>query len=342
MKKIVIEKPGGYERLLIKEFPDLSVKAGEVLIDVKAAGVNFADCLVRMGVYQSAKEFVGWPITPGFEISGIVREVGEGVARCRPGDRVIAATRFGGYATQIAVPASNVFPLPETLDFVQGAGFPTVFLTAYFALHELAHPRSGEALLVHSAAGGVGSALVQLGKAAGCRVAGVVGSSHKVEYVKALGADAVIDKSSEDLWKKAEEFSPGGYDIIMDPNGAATLKQSYGHLAPMGKLVIYGFHTMLTKGRGTPNWLKVFWDYLRTPRFNPLTMTSDNHSVLAFNLSYLFDKIDLFKEITEKLLSFFEEGKIHPLQTTVYPFEGAAEAHKALETGSTVGKIVLT
>ncbi len=342
MKKVVIEKPGSYDRLGIEEFPDLEPDEGEVVIDVKAIGVNYADCLVRMGVYQSAKEFVGWPITPGFEVAGIVREAGRGATLFNQGDRVIAATRFGGYATQLAVKESNVIRLPDNLDFVQGAGFPVVYLTAYFALHELAHPRKGETLLIHSAAGGVGSALVQLGKAAGCRVIGVVGASHKIDYTKSLGADEVIDKSRENLWERVEALAPDGCDIAMDPNGVETLKQSYEHLAPVGRLVIYGFHTMLSKGRGTPNWIKVFWDYLRTPRFNPLTMTNKNRNVLAFNLSYLFDRTDRLKQMTEKLLEMLGEGKISPLTSASYPFEQVADAHKALESGNTAGKIVLT
>lgn len=341
MKKIVIEKPGGYERLLVKEFPEQAPKAGEVVIDVMAAGVNFADCLVRMGLYQSAKDYVGWPITPGFEVSGVVKDVGEGVFSIKPGDRVLAVTRFGGYATRLAVPESYVLPLPKKMDFIHGAGFPTVFLTAYTALQELAHPRPGSSLLIHSAAGGVGSALVQLGKAAGCRVIGVVGAKHKVEYTASLGADEVIDKSNEDLWKRVEELAPKGLSLIMDPNGIETLKESYRHLAPMGKLVIYGFHTMLSKGKGRASRLKLVWDYLRTPHFNPLTMTSDNHSVLAFNLSYLFDEIELFRQVYQELITLFDEGKIHPLSTTTYPFDQVAEAQRALESGQTVGKIVL-
>ncbi|MFQ5729055.1 MAG: zinc-binding dehydrogenase [Waddliaceae bacterium] len=118
----------------------------------------------------------------------------------------------------------------------------------------------------------MGSSLVQLGKLAGCRVIGVVGAPHKIEAVKALGADAVIDKSSQNLWQEAERNSLQGYDIVLDANGAETLRQSYQHLCLGGKLVVYGFHSMLSKGRGTPNWFKVVWDYIRTPSFNPLNL----------------------------------------------------------------------
>lgn len=341
MRKIVINKAGGYDQLEIKAFPDPQPGKCEVLIETRACGVNFADCCVRMGVYSSAKEFVGWPITPGFEVSGIVKAVGERVTRFHVGQRVAAVTLFGGYSTMISIKEELVFALPTSLSFEEGASMPAVFLTAYYALEELVHPHPGDTILVHSAAGGVGSMLVQLGKEAGCRVVGVVGAPHKVEAVKALGADFVIDKSNTSLWEQAAHFAPNGYEAIFDANGIETLAESYKHLSLGGKLVVYGFHTMFTKGRGTPNWLKMAWDYIRTPRFNPLNMTKDNHSVLAFNMSYLFGKVRFLKQAMDKMLKAVEEKKLHVPPITTYPFEKVAEAHRALESGQTIGKLVL-
>lgn len=341
MKKVIIEKAGSYEQLKIREFPDPRPGKGEILIETRACGVNFADCCVRMGVYSSAREYVGWPITPGFEVTGIVKELGEGASRFVPGQRVLALTRFGGYATHLTVSEDFVLPLPDSLSFEEGAAFPAVFLTAYYALFELAHARANDRILVHSAAGGVGSALVQLGKLAGCRVVGVVGSTHKVEPLKRLGLD-VIDKSRQDLWKEAEKLAPEGFDIILDANGPETLSESYQHLRAGGKLVVYGFHSFFTKGSGRPNWFKIAWDYLRTPRFNPLNMTNANHSILAFNLSYLFDRKDLLKEPLEKILSWIDEKKVALPLITPYPLERVADAHRALESGQTVGKLVLS
>ncbi len=220
MKRVVIEKPGSYDCLIIQEEPDPQPSKGEILIETHACGINFADCCVRMGLYKSAKEFVGWPITPGFEVAGVVTAVGEGVKRFAIGQKVVAITLFNGYTTHLVVPENQVFPLPESLTFAQGAGIPTVFLTAYYALFELVHPKKGNTILIHSAAGGVGSTLVQFAKIAGCKVIGVVGASHKVDYVKSLGADVVIDKSSQDLWKEVEKIAPKGLDIILDANGA--------------------------------------------------------------------------------------------------------------------------
>lgn len=341
MKKIVIDRPGGYEQLALREFPDPVPGKGEICIETRAIGVNFADCCVRMGVYSSAKEFIGWPITPGFEVSGIVRSIGEGVTRFQPGDRVVSLCFFGGYATQIVVREGLAFPLPPEISFEQGAALPAVSLTAYYAVHELAHPHPEDTLLVHSAAGGVGSMLVQIGKNAGCKVVGVVGAPHKVKEVEELGADLVIDKSKVNLWQSAASYAPKGYDAIFDANGIETLSHSYRHLSPGGKLVVYGFHTMFSKGRGTPNWIKMAWDYFRTPRFNPLQMTNDNHSVLAFNLSYLFDKGPLLENALHHILKEVLKGKLAPPHITTYPLERTADAHRDLESGNTIGKLIL-
>jgi NADPH:quinone reductase-like Zn-dependent oxidoreductase len=330
MRRVSIRKPGGYDRLEIEEAPDPRPGEGEVLVEVAAAGVNFADCIIRMGYYESAKELVGWPITPGFEIAGHA-----------DGEPVVALTRFGGYASHVAVPRAQVFPLPSGWELPQAAGFPTVFLTAYYALFEQAHVRAGETVLVHSAAGGVGGALVQLAKIAGAEVVAVVGAAHKVETARGLGADHVIDKSTENLWRAAKARAPAGYDVILDANGLSTLRQSYEHVAPMGRLVVYGFHSMFPRKGGRPNVLSLLWGYLRTPRFNPFKMSEQNRSVLAFNLSYLFEKQELLADAMRRLLGWVDEGKIRPPHVTPYPLEKVADAHRDLESGNTVGKLVL-
>ena len=341
MQKVVIHRPGGYDRLCIEQHADLSPGPGEVLVAAEAIGVNYADCVTRMGLYASAKHYVGFPITPGFEVAGRVAAVGPGVTDLQAGTEVMAVTRFNGYATQVVVKRDQVFPRPAKLSVRQAAGFAAVFLTAWFALFELAHPRAGDTLLVHSAAGGVGGALVQLGRIAGCKVVGVVGASHKVDPVRRLGADEVIDKSREDLWQAAERISPEGYNVVLDANGVSTLQQSYRHLAPVGKLVVYGFHSMLPRKGGRPNRLRLLWDYTRTPRFNPFSLTTRNRSVLGFNLSFLFDRSEFLHEAMDQLLGWVEDDKIQPLAVHTYPFEQVAQAHRDLESGQTVGKLVL-
>ncbi len=340
MNKIVIHRAGGYDRLTLETHPDVAPRAGEVAIAVEAIGVNYADCVVRMGLYASAKKYVGWPITPGFEVAGTVAAVGDGAA-WRVGDRVLAVTRFGGYASRVVVPAHQVFALPAAFSMADGAGFPAVFLTAYYALFELAHPRAGQRLLVHSAAGGVGGALIQLGKIAGCTVVGVVGAAHKVEVARRLGADHVIDKSHEPLWPAARRLAPDGYDVVLDANGVSTLKHSFEHLRSPGKLVIYGFHSMLPREGGKPRYGKLAADWLRTPRFNPLDLTNQNKSVMAFNMSYLFEERSVLTESMTRLLGWIADGKIVAPPVERYPLARVADAHRALESGQTVGKLVL-
>ena len=344
MRKIVIDRPGGYHRLKVKEFSMPDPQPNEVLVEVTAAGVNFADVFVRLGLYKSGKEYVGWPITPGFEFSGQILKCGPGVSDMAEGTAVFGVTRFGAYASHLCVSEHQVYAIPADSKFTseQWAAFPAVFLTAYHGLFHNIVVRRGMNILVHSAAGGVGGALLQLGRIAGCRMIGVVGASHKIEQALVLGADAVIDKSREDLWAKAKEISPDGFDVVFDANGPATLKQSYRHLAPSGKLVSYGFHSLLSTYRGIPNYLKLIYEFFRLPRFNPLKMTGDNKSVIAFNLSYLFHQIDLFNDALKKLCQWVEDGRIHAPAVKTFPFEQVADAHQSLESGQTVGKLVLT
>jgi NADPH:quinone reductase-like Zn-dependent oxidoreductase len=341
MKRVVVKRPGGVERLVIEESADSVPKDGEVCVDVRGIGVNFADLVVRLGLYRSAKEFVGWPITPGFELSGTVASTGAGVRGFRTGDRVIGLTRFGGYATRICLPEAQVVRVPDNVDLLAMGGFPVVFITAWYALHELCKLRPGHRVLVHSAAGGVGSALGMLAKRAGCRVVGVVSSERKAAAALEAGADVVIDASREDTWRAAERESPEGFHVVLDANGGDTLRKSYDHVRPGGRLVIYGFHTLLRRGRDRLGLLQALIGLLRTPRFNPMKMIDHNRSVHAFNLSYMFEETALFQEGIGELFGALERGEIKPLPFTAVPFAEVQESHRLLHSGATTGKVVL-
>ena len=338
-RQILVERPGGYERLSVVAKPSEPLREGEVRVSVRAVGVNYADVCVRMGVYGAVQRY---PICPGFEFSGVVTELGPGVRRVAAGDRVFGVTRFGGYATEQAVSERFLWRVPEGWSFEQAAGFPAVFLTAYHALETLGHARPGMSVLVHSAAGGVGLAAVQLAKLMGCRVVGVVGGAAKVEPCRAAGADAVIDKSSADLWREAERLSSRGYDLVLDANGWSTLRESYDHLAPCGLLLVYGFHSMMPRRGGRVRWLSLARDWLRTPSFDPLKMVPANKGVIGFNVVYLFDRADEFNSAVERMTAWAAEGKLRPPLVATYPFEEAARAHADLESGRTVGKLILS
>ena len=188
--------------------------------------------------------------------------------------------------------------------------------------------------------------LAQLGKISNLRVVGIVGSSHKIDYAQnKLGCDLVIDKSTQNLWQEAEKFSPTGYNAIFDANGYVTLRSSYDHLAPGGRLIAYGFHSMLPKVGGKLtllSWLRIVWGYLRTPRFNPMEMTSLNRGILCFNLSFMFDRKDVLEEAMLDLLKHVKAGTLKIPNVTTFPMGKVAEAHQSLESGQTVGKLVLS
>lgn len=343
MQKIIVRSPGSYHKLLTVDEGEPVVPEGHALVRTVSIGVNFADVVVRLGLYPSAKEFVGWPITPGFEFSGVVERLGGGAnpEDLRVGDRVVGVIRFGAYASQVAVPYHQLFRIPEGVGLIEAGVVPVASLTAYYALQVLGAASSGKKALVHSAAGGVGSALVQMAKILGCEVVGVVGSTSKVDYVRALGADAVIDKSREDLFGRARELHPSGFDLVFDANGAETMRESYRALRPTGRLVLYGAHSMLSRGSGRPNWLKLAWDYLRTPRFHPLDLINGNKSVMAFNLSYLFDERELLRDALTKILGWCAAGSLRIPRVDEYPLSEVARAHAALQSGKTMGKLTL-
>ena len=342
MHKVVVRRPGGHERLELETYPVPEPGERQVLVRTHVVGVNYADICVRLGVYESARQIVGWPITPGFEYAGHVEAVGRAVTSLKVGDPVFGVTLFNGYATHVCVDAAQVWRKPETLSDQEAAGFPAVYLTAYHGLLQNVVIRPGMQVLVHSAGGGVGSALVQLCKLHGLHATGVVGASHKVAYVRALGADEVIDKSRQRLWDEARRLCPEGYDLIFDANGPETLRQSYAHLRPTGKLIVYGFHSLLPKQGGRIRYGKAALGLLKLPRFNPLRMTSENKSVIAFNLSFLFDRSDLLQEAMTALNAWVEAGQIQAPPVRAFPLAHVAAAHRALQSGETIGKLVLT
>jgi NADPH:quinone reductase-like Zn-dependent oxidoreductase len=341
MQKIVIHRPGGFDRLKMESFPDPVASEDDVLVGVKAIGVNYADCVIRMGFYASAKEYVGWPMTPGFDFSGTVLQVGRHIQNFKPGDRVFGVTLFNAYATHVVVPHHQLFHLPDNRSYEEGSAFSTVYLTAYYALHMAVKLYPDSTILIHSAAGGVGSSLLQLAKLAGWRTIAVVGQTHKVKIAKDMGADIVINKSKQKLWTEVEKIAPGGVDAVLDGNGYITLREGLKHLRENGKLISYGFHSMFPRKRGVPNFLKLAIDYFRTPRFNLLDRRYKNYSLVTFNLSFLFHRSDLLKIAMDDLSVWFAAGKISLPPIATYQFSNSAQAHRDLQSGNTTGKLVL-
>jgi NADPH:quinone reductase-like Zn-dependent oxidoreductase len=341
MQKIVIHAPGGYDKLTLETQRDPMPTDGHVVVRTHAVGVNYADVCVRWGVYESAKKFVGWPITPGFEFSGEVAAVGKDVIGFKKGDKVFGVSFFNSYSTHVVADHRLLWHMPSEITLDEAAGFPAVFLTAYHGLFQNVWHQPGFKVLIHSAAGGVGSALLQLAKVSGLKTAGVVGSTHKVSYVKTLGADLVIDKSQDNLWAKAKDFAPDGFDLVFDANGPETLQASYAALRPTGKLIVYGFHSLLPKKGGRIKLLKAGVGLLKMPKFDPMKMTTENKGVVAFNLSFLFARVDLLQPAMLQLLQWLREGKIIAPKVTAFTLADVAKAHAELESGQSVGKLIL-
>lgn len=298
---------------------------GEVLVDVASAAVNFADGLMVRGTYQANAPL---PAVPGMEIVGHV--VGPTPPGCplSERDRVVALTRdlSGAYAERAAVHATDAFPAPEALDDAQAAAFLVTYQTAWFALHRRARVHAGEWVLVHAAAGGVGSATVQLARAAGARTIGVVGSDAKTETARALGCEAVIDRSSSDVAERVLDLTSGhGADVVVDPIGGDSFETSTRSIAFEGRLVVVGFAS------GTPS----------RPRGEHVMVK--NYGVLGLHWgAYRSRYPGAVRRAHEELTALTTAGVVSPLVGHRHPLDRALDALADVATGRSVGRVVLT
>src|SRR5712671_6786338 len=239
MKAILCKQYGPPESLVLEDLPVLKAGKGQVVISIKAAGVNFPDTLIIQNKYQFKPEL---PFSPGSECAGIVKEVGEGVTRVKQGDAVMALTTFGSFAEEIAVKEAECIPLPEGVDFKLAAGFTLTYGTSYYALKNRAHLKSGETLLILGAAGGVGSAAIELGKLMGARVIACASSSDKLAACKQLGADELINYETEDLRERIKQLTQDkGVDVVYDAVGGKYAEPSVRSMNWSGRYLVVGF-----------------------------------------------------------------------------------------------------
>ena len=336
--RIVIPRVGGPEVLTLEPFAPSSPGPGEVAIEVRAAGVNFADLFCRLGLYAAAPPR---PFTPGFEIAGVVAGVGPGVEAPRVGERVIGVLRFGGYATRVHVPAAWTRPLPDGWSFAEGAAFPAAFLTAWYGLIHQGRLTRGETAVIHSAAGGVGGAACQLARHAGARVLGTVGSAAKRAAALAAGADEVVVSPTYDVWAEIDRLTAGRRRGRRVRRGRrARPRRGLSPPAAEGRLIVYGFAEMMPRG-GVRNWPALAWRRFRTPRFDPLDLTGKNRAVIGFNLVHLFDRDEPLGRGFDELLALARAGALRPAVGATVPFERAADAHRLLQSRASTGKVVL-
>ena len=305
---------------------------------VRAAGLNFAEVMARQGLYPDAPKP---PCVVGYEGAGVVDAVGQGVEDVGVGQRVAYLCRFGGHADVVCVPHEQVFPLPDAMGFEEGAALPVNYLTAYHMLFVVRRLRSGEHVLVHMAAGGVGTAVLQLCRTVSGTVTYGTASSGKHEYVRQQGCDYPIDYRSVDYVTAVRELTRGaGVDLVLDALGGPDWRRGYGLLRPCGMLIAYGLAN--ANGGGTRNLARVVGQLVRIPLWSPMKLMSDNRSVAGVNMGHLWGEVELLAKEARALLALYDEGSIRPHVSATFPFSRVAEAHTALEEGHTVGKIVLT
>lgn len=332
MRAVVITSHGAPEVLQVEQRPDPAPPGpGQVAIAVRAAGVNFADVMARIGLYADAPPL---PSIVGYEVAGEVTAVGPGVETPAIGDRVYAGTRFGGYAEQVVVEAGAVSPLPDRLSFAEGAALPVNYATAWAALHGYGSLRAGERVLIHAAAGGVGIAATQLAKRAGAEIWGTA-SPGKHDAIRAQGVAHPLDYRKRG-WQRG--LPP--FDVILDAVGGRSLRRSYGMLRPGGRVVAFGASSVVAGE--SRNLRKALPEALAMLRgFNLIDQMSESKAVIGLNMLRLWDDRGSLEAWTAPLREALDDGTIAPVVAAEIPFAEAAEAHRMLQERRNVGKVVL-
>ena len=322
MKAMVATRWGEPAELECREVADPQPGAGEVLIETRAIGCNFPDILMVQGKYQVRPPL---PFTPGHEVAGMVRQVGDGVTRVRPGQRVIGLLDWGGYADRAVAPAEHVYPIPDSMGFEVAAAFGLVYQTSYCALVQRAALQPGEWLLVHGAAGGVGLSAVQVGKALGARVIATAGTEAKLEIARQSGADVLINYVTEDWVERVKAVTDGeGADVIYDPVGGDVFDGSSRCIAFEGRLLTIGF----AGGR--------------IPSIAVNRVLLKNFSVVGVHWGlYQRRGSPLIDRWMDALVALYEQGRLHPVVYRTWPLREAAAALQALASRESYGKVVL-
>ena len=333
MRALWLVKRGTWE---IRETSDPRPMPGEVRVAVRAFGLNFAELMASQRLYPDAPKL---PAILGYEIAGEIDAVGEGVDASRIGERVVAMTHFGAHAQLCCVPSQFALPMPAAMSFDAAAALPVTYLTAYHMLFFAANLRAGESVLVQMAAGGVGTAVLQL-----CQtVAGVTtfgtASARKHQALRDNGCTHPIDYHAVDYESEVRRLTEGrGVDIVLDPLGGRDTLKGYRLLRAGGRIVNYGFANL--QGRRF-NPIRILGQLVRVPRFSPLRLMDDNRGVIGVNVGHLFGRADLLLGEMEALLTLYEQGKIAPVIDCVLPLERATEGYDRIASGQNVGKVVV-
>lgn len=336
MRAIVTTANGDVRVMKVEARPDPVPQKGQVLIRVKAAGLNFADILARQGLYPDGPPK---PCVMGYEVSGVVEAVGDGVEQNLIGKAVIAMTRFGGQAELVAVSAAQVFAKPDELTFEQAAAIPVNYLTAWALLVTMGGLKPDEAVLIHNAGGGVGLAALDIAKHIGARTFGTA-STGKHEFLRARGLDHPIDYRNQDWLPVLKQLTNGrGVELVIDPLGGPSWKKSYQALRTTGRMGVFGISVASASGiKGKIRALKAV---LFMPRFNPIGLMNRNKGVFGLNLGHMWGEGEKVAAWTIEIMRGVAEGWIKPHVDRAFPFDQIADAHTYIESRKNIGKIVL-
>jgi NADPH:quinone reductase-like Zn-dependent oxidoreductase len=331
MKSVVITRHGPPEVLKVEERPDPSPAAGKVLVDVGAAGINFADTMARVGLYPDAPKP---PVVVGYEVAGTISALGDGVEGWAVGDRVMAGTRFGGYSERVVANAHDVAALPDGMSFEEGAAVPVNYLTAYLGLIRFGTLQAGERVLIHAAAGGVGIAATQIAKSHGAEVWGT-SSPGKHDAIRGFGVDHAIDYTQSG-WER--DVPP--IDVVMDALGGPSFRRSYNLLRAGGRLVCFGASAVMSGDKR--NLVTAARAALRMPRFNLIKQMSASKSVIGLNMLTIWDELGSLEAYMGDIERMLGDGTIKPVVAESFSFERAPDAHRYIAERRNVGKVVLT
>jgi NADPH:quinone reductase-like Zn-dependent oxidoreductase len=336
MKQIWIPKIGAPEMLEIREASDPIAGPGEVRIRVKASGINFADILARQGLYPDAPKL---PAVVGYEVAGIVDQVGAGVMRFKEGDAVGSMTGFGGYSDLVVVHEFIPFPKPGNITLEQCAAIPVNYLTAWLMLIHQGNLKTMEKVLIHAVAGGVGQAAVQISRWRQAEIFGTA-SAGKHARLKEMGVHHCIDYHQQDFEAEIKKLTQGrGVDLVLDAVGGNSFKKSYRCLAPLGKLIMFGISSFSTGNKR--HLFSAAKGLLSMPSFKPIPMLNKNRGVFGFNLGHLMGEILLLKESLDSILNLVSQGVFVPVVDRSFPFTQAAAAHAYIQAHKNFGKVLL-
>ena len=336
MRQVVTTASGGVEVLKVQEAPDPTPAKGEVVVRVKAAGLNFADILARQGLYPDGPKK---PCVMGYEVAGLIEAVGEDVDHDLLGQAVMAMTRFRGQAEKVAVPATQLFAKPESLSFEAAAAIPTNYLTAYALLYVMGSLDAGESVLIHNAGGGVGLAAIDIAKKIGATTYGTA-SPGKHEFLRERGLDHPIDYRNQDWLPVLKQLTDGrGVDLVIDPIGGSHWKKSYAALRHTGRLGMFGVSS--ASANGLKGKLKLIKAAVQMPRFHPLGLLSKNRGVFGLNLGHMWHEPEKVASWMEAILAGVGAGWIRPHVDKAFPFAQAGDAHSYMEARKNIGKVVL-